>query len=309
MTSNQNIAVVGAGAMGAIYASKFYDMDPGCVTLVAGGERYERLMESGLIVNNKTYRIPVVRPEEDFGPSDFILVAVKHHQLPDAIVDLRNQVGEHSHILSVMNGIDSEEQIGAAYGIDKLVYAIAIGIDAVREGNEITYTSSGRIIFGEKENKSLSERVQRIQAILDSADIAHETPEDMVRMLWWKFMVNVGLNPLTAILRGTYGIFQKSQHARDLLVAAMEEVVTLAKAVGVNLNIQDIDDWFPVMAQMSPAGKTSMLQDVEACRKTEVEMFAGRMMELGKIHDISTPINDMMFKLIRVLEETYFDVE
>jgi len=305
MSPIRNIAIVGAGAMGAIYASKFHDADPGCTVLVASGKRYENLKENGLIVNDKPYRLQVVRPEEKTGPSDLILVAVKNHQLAEAIEGLRNQVGRDSIILSVMNGIDSEEQIGAVCGADKVVYAMAAGIDAEREGNRVRYTTSGRIVFGEKVNRTLSERVKRLQALFDHAGINHHTPEDMIRMLWWKFMVNVGMNQVSAILRGTYGIFQTSPTARELMVAAMREVVALAGPASVNLTGKDIEDWFPVMATMSPDGKTSMLQDIEAKRKTEVEMFAGRVIELGKKHGVPTPLNDAMFKIIRAMEETY----
>jgi len=305
MTRIEKIAIIGAGAMGGIYASKFYDMNPDSVVLVADGHRYERLRTNGLVVNQKIYPIPVVRPDQETPPSDLVLIAVKHHHLPAAIEQIRNRVGKDTMILSVMNGIDSEAQIGAVYGMERVVYAMAAGIDAVREGDAITYSTSGKIVFGEKDNESLSQRVRAIQSLLDAAGIAHNTPRDMVRMLWWKFMVNVGMNQVSAVLRGPYGIFNRSVHAKGLMVGAMKEVVTLAKAVGVNLTERDIDEWFPVMATMSAEGKTSMLQDVEARRKTEVEMFAGRVIALGRSHGIPTPINDTLFQLIRAIEECY----
>jgi len=120
----ERILVIGAGAMGAVYASKFYDMDKGCISLMAGGRRCARLREKGLFVNGKHYAIPVFSSEEKMPSSDLILVAVKNHHLPEAILDIRNAVGEGTHILSVMNGIDSEKQIGAVYGMDKVLYAV-----------------------------------------------------------------------------------------------------------------------------------------------------------------------------------------
>lgn len=301
----QSVAVIGAGAMGAVYASQFYDMDPECISLVAGGERKARLEADGLTVNGKTYRISVVSPDDRTPRFDFILVAVKHYQLDSAIEDLRNRVGENTSILSVMNGIDSEERIGAVYGMPRVVYAIAAGIDAVRDAGGVTVTTRGKILFGERENRSLSERVRRIQRIFDQAGIVHETPEDMIRMLWWKFMVNVGMNQVSAVVRGTYGIFQRSRHASEMMVSGMKEVVALAKAAGVNLSEKDIDDWFSIMSGMSAKGKTSMLQDVEAERKTEVEMFAGRVIKLGKRHGVPTPFNEFIYPMIRATEATY----
>ena len=119
MSSIERVSVIGAGAMGAFYASKFFDMDGNCISLIARGERADRLMEQGLIVNNKHYSVPVVRPEDKSPPSDLIIIAVKHHHLPEAIQDMKSRIGERSLILSVMNGIESEEQIGGVYGMDK----------------------------------------------------------------------------------------------------------------------------------------------------------------------------------------------
>jgi 2-dehydropantoate 2-reductase len=301
-SSSSSICILGAGAMGAYYASRFYDMDPKCIRLIAGDDRYERLRKEGLIINGKHYNIPVVTPEKT-GPSDLVLVAVKHHQLPGAIADMRNAVGEKTCILSVMNGIQSEEQIGEAYGMPKVLYAVAVGIDAVRNGNVVTCTSQGKLLFGEAENPDLSERVKALKALFTRAGIINETPVDMIRTLWWKFMVNVGVNQVSAILDAPYGVFQRSQAARDLTEDAMDEVIAIAQVKGTRLSKKDVEDFLPFLQKMSPVGKTSMVQDVEAGRKTEVEMFAGRVVEMGRELNIPTPVNRTLLKLIQVIEE------
>ena len=303
MSSIERVSVIGAGAMGAFYASKFFDMDRSCISLIARGERADRLMEQGLIVNNKHYSVPVVRPEDKAPPSDLIIVAVKHHHLPEAIQDVKNRIGESSLILSVMNGIESEEQIGAVYGMDKVLYAVAVGIDAVRQGNSITYTKEGKLFFGEAKNLVLSERVKRVKSLFDLAGIVHETPDDMIRILWWKFMINVGMNQVSAILCAPYSVFQASQEARELMESAMREVITIAKVAKVYLSEADIENWYSFLSGLSPQGKTSTVQDVEAKRKTEVEMFAGKVIELGKTYGIPTPVNQTLFRLIKVLEQ------
>ncbi len=301
-SSLNRICIVGAGAMGAVYASRFFDMDPECVFLLAGGERYTRLKDEGLTVNGRHYALPVSRPEET-APSDLVLVAVKHHHLPRAISDMRHAVGEKTCLLSVMNGIQSEEQMAEVYGAGKTLYAVAVGIDAVRRGNLVTCTSQGKLLFGEAENSVLSERVKALQALFTKAGIVNETPVDMIRALWWKFMVNVGMNQVSAILDAPYGVFQKSQAAREVAQEAMNEVVAIAQAKGIQLSKKDAEDFMPFLHKMSPDGKTSMAQDVEAQRKTEVEMFAGRVVEMGRELNIPTPVNQMLLKLIQVIEE------
>ena len=71
---------------------------------------------------------------------------------------------------------------------------------------------------------------------------------------------------------------------------------------GINLSGEDIEKFYKVLLDISPQGKTSMLQDIEAGRKTEVEMFAGKVIELGKQIDIPTPINQQLFDLIKKME-------
>ncbi len=299
------IVVIGAGAMGSYYASKFYEMDKNCISLVATGDRYDRLREKGLIVNEKHYFFNVIRPEEKATPSDFIIVAVKHHHLEEAIRDISNRVGENTLILSIMNGIESEEQIGAVYGTDKVLYAVAVGIDAVRQENRITFSQQGKLFFGEAKNHHITEHVKRVQSLFDRAGINYETPEDMIRILWWKFMINVGINQASAALGAPYSVFHNSQEARELMESAMREVITIAKAEGIHLFEEDIENWNSFLSTLSPQGKTSMLQDVEAKRKTEVEMFAGKVIELGKKHGIPTPINQTLYRLIKVIEGIY----
>ena len=305
MSSIERISVIGAGAMGATFACRFFDMDKNCIFLLAEADRYDRLREKGLIVNNRHYSLPLIKPEDKTSPSDLIIVAVKHHHLQKAIQDMGNIVGEKSLILSVMNGIDSEERIGNVYGMDKVLYSIAIDIDAVREENRITYTRPGRLFFGEAKNQILTERVKHVQSLFDRAGIAYETPEDMVRMLWWKFMINVGINQASALLRAPYGVFQTIQEARELMESAMRETMSIAKAARVNLYEEDMDNWYSVLSGLSPHGKTSMLQDIEAKRKTEVEMFAGKVIELGMKYGIPTPVNLTIYRSIKVMER-YF---
>ncbi len=299
----KTVSIFGAGAMGASYAAILYDMDRESVHFVAGGNRYEQLRRKGIIVNGVHYTIPVVTPDEQNTPGDdLVIVAVKYHHLPQTIEDMKNRIAENTIIISVMNGIDSEEQIGAAFGMKRVLYAIAVGIDAVRQENSVIYSTQGKIYFGEPKNVILSERVKRLKSFFDRVGIFYEIPEDMIRIVWWKFMVNVGVNQASAALNATYGDFQTSPEARNLMEAAMKEVIQIAKAEGIQLSEDDIAKWYQVLSGLSPSGKTSMLQDVEAGRKTEVEMFAGKVLELGRKHTIPTPVNEMLFKTIREIE-------
>jgi 2-dehydropantoate 2-reductase len=302
MEAVRHVAILGAGAIGASLAASFCDAAGFSTVLVARDERAERLSRDGLVINGRAYHIPVIDPTGSNPTADLALVAVKHHHLPEAVHDLKPVVGERTTILSFMNGLDSEEILGAVYGRDRVLYGVSVGIDAVRQGNRVTYTTPGKHLFGEATNVPVSERVRRVQAAFERAGIVYETPPHMLRVMWWKFMVNVGVNPPSAVLRAPYGVFQSSAEAQALMESLMREVVALAQAEGVHLTDGDIADWYSILQTLSPEGKTSMLQDVEAGRKTEIEMLAGKVMELGRKHGIPTPANEVMLRLIHVLE-------
>jgi 2-dehydropantoate 2-reductase len=304
-TSIETVSIIGAGALGAVYGAMLYDADPQGVCFVAEGMRAQRLRREGVVVNDKPYLIPVVGPEDLGTPSDLVVVAVKYQHLDTAVRDLKNRVGAGTLILSVMNGVESEERIGGVYGMDKVLYCVSVGIDALREGNHVIYTTQGKLFIGEAVNAVLTERVRRVHALLERAGIVYETPPDMLRILWWKYMINVGINQVSAVLRAPYAEFQAEGEARELMTAAMREVVRLAEKTGIDLSEADIGGFDPYLMRLNPKGKTSMLQDVEAGRKTEVEMFAGRVIELGKRHGVPTPVNRSLFDQIRKIESEY----
>jgi 2-dehydropantoate 2-reductase len=298
----RKITILGAGAMGAAYAAIFSDAEDFTVCFVAEGKRHETLKRDGVMVNDKHYYVPVVRPDAAAAPADLILVALKHHDLAGALQQINGFVGDRTVILSVMNGLQSEEMIGAVYGMEKLVYAIAVGIDAVREGNRFTYANRGRIVFGPTP-QTHGDRVERLGEALTRAGIPNQVPDDIRRAMWWKFMINVGINQASAVLRATYRLFQESPDAKALMEMLMAEVVALAPKAGVDLSDRDMQEWNRVLAGLGPQGKTSMLQDIEAGRKTEVEIFAGKVVALGERYQVPTPVNAAVLHMIKVIEK------
>jgi 2-dehydropantoate 2-reductase len=298
----RKISIIGAGAMGSAYAAIFSDAKDFAVSFVARDDRYQRLKQNKLTVNGKQYVVPVVHPDERTVPPHLIIVALKHHHLRAALQDIKPLVGDNTIILSVMNGLESEKMIGSVCGMDKMVYAIAVGIDAVQEGNRFTFTSPGKIIFGEGPHADRSNRLDRLQEALNRASIPNNVSTDIMRVMWWKFMINVGINQASAVLRAPYGIFQSSPDARALTNALMQEVITLAHKINIGLSQKDMDEWRSILPTLSPTGKTSMLQDIEAGRKTEVEIFAGKMVSMGEKYQVPTPVNETIFQIIKVIE-------
>jgi 2-dehydropantoate 2-reductase len=288
--------------MGAAYAAMFTDAVGFSVSFVARGKRYEHLKNTTLCVNDRLYPVSAVHPDKAPEAADLILVALKHHHLAGAVGDIAALAGKDTTILSVMNGLESEETIGAVCGMDKLVYAIAVGIDAVREEGRFTYANPGKIIFGPVTDDDDGRHLDRIREALTRAGIPNEVPPDIMRAMWWKFMINVGVNQASAVLRAPYGVFQASADARALMRSLMTEVVVLAEKAGIDLKEEDIDEWERILASLSPTGKTSMLQDVEAGRKTEVEIFAGKVVSLAAAYGLTAPVNETVRRIIAVIQ-------
>ncbi len=305
MNTGNSVAIIGAGALGSYYASKFSGLDQIQLSLIAGGEHYDRLTSEGVTVNGQNFRPKVIKPEESSSP-DLIIVAVKHHHLDQAIEDIKNHVGKKTQVLSAMNGIDSEERLAAVYGWDNVLFGSALGIDALRhDNNEVTYTREGVLYVGEARYRPGSRRVEEVFKLLDAAGIPIDVPEDMMRLLWWKFMINVGINQVSAVLKAPYGVFQQSVEARELMRSAMNEVLALAKVQEINIREDDLDEWETVLQSLSPQGQTSMCQDVVAHRRTEVDMLAGKVVELGRELGVETPVNLNLLRFLKVMEHHY----
>jgi 2-dehydropantoate 2-reductase len=305
MQEIKKIYLCGLGAVGCSYASVLERWRPGCVGIIADQERIERYSRDGVTVNGTVVPFSYIRPDEKRSPADLILIAVKRGQLLEAVTGIRNFVCARTVILSLLNGVDSEEVIGQEYGNEKLLYSFVVGTDASREGSEIRYSKLGTIVFGERINLTHSDRVTAVRELFDLSGIPYRIPENMIRELWWKFMMNVGINQTSAVMRVPYRIYQTTEEARQAMRLACMEVVRLSEKLDIGLTEKDVEEYFAIVNGLMPEGKTSMLQDVEACRKTEVEAFAGTVIDLGRRHGVPTPINNMLYAMIRAMERNY----
>ncbi|MFL0250004.1 ketopantoate reductase family protein [Clostridium neuense] len=297
----ENVALIGMGAVGCAFGRNFYDFNSDKFKVIAKGERKERYEKNGFIINGKKYKFACVNPDENREPFDLVIVAVKGTELGNSLEDIKNFVGKDTIILSLLNGISSEEIIGKKYGMDKLLYSFCI-IEATRLGNEVHVSDRYRIVFGEKENKVYSEKVQAVKEFFERAGVAYEIPENMLHSQWSKFMFNVGINTSSSVLKADYGVFQRSKEARELMLSLMREVVEVSKKAKVNLNEEDIQNWCRILDTCEPEGKTSMCQDILSGRKTEVDMFSKTVCDLGERYGVATPVNKTFLNIIKVME-------
>jgi len=209
-------------------------------------------------------------------------------------------VGPNTILISLMNGIISEEILGKAFPNAIILPAMIDKVDAVREAGNVRFSLPGIIHFGHENSDHPA--IKLVSNLFNEAGIGYHVSEDLDRDMWWKFMINVGINQVSAILQAPYQLFQTEEIPNTLADAAMHEVIALAQAEGINLNTDDVMEWKKVLMSLHPAMKTSMCQDMEAKRKTEVEAFAGVVIERAKKAGIKTPTNEILFALIRSME-------
>lgn len=302
MRNIEQVALIGMGAIGAFVAPKLQETLGGAnFRLIANGERKERLEEQGVVINDNQYYFPVETSRQEH-PADLIIFAVKITALDQAIKDVKGQVGKDTIFMSLLNGVDSEERIQKAYPDNKVLYSV-IRVPSLHDGNKISYPEGkGCISFGERDQEELSEEGQAVKKLFDQSQISYKLPKDMMHDMWFKFMTNVSENQSSAILRVPYGIWQINKEANRLREEAAREVIQIAQKKGINLTEQDLEEHKDYLLQLPFEGKPSTCQDIEAKRKTEVEMFAGSVIRMGQELSVPTPYNQMFYDCIKALE-------
>lgn len=301
MKEIKKVILCGLGAIGTIYADKLEKFDAENFKVLVDEARIERYKTNPIKFNGRQLNFDYILPSQEGFKADLIILATKFAGLKDAIKNIKNFVKEDTVILSLLNGVTSENIIADVYGKDKMLYSYFIGHSSVRCGNSVTHDDVNTIVFGAENN--LGENVVAVKNFFDKVGINYKIPDDIKRSMWLKFMLNVSANQPTAILRMTFGDMFENTHFMKFAENIMREVQSVAKAEGVLNTETMVDEALKHLKTMTPDGKTSMLQDVEAGRKTEVDMFAGTVVELGKKHGISTPYNKILREMIGIIEE------
>ena len=296
-----NISLIGLGAIGASYAALLNVCSQVKLTVILDAHRLKSYADQPFTVNGVVQNFHYLSADAKTEPADLVLVAVKYNALPDAIANLKHHVGENTVIMSLLNGIDSEEILGAAFGMDKMLYSLCIGIDAQRADRTVSYGSVGKILFNEK-NGECSPRVQKIAETFTAAGVPFENPIDMYKQLWYKFMINVCANQTTAILGANYRHIN-TPDGHTIMEMVADEVRSVAAKKGVSLTDDDYKSWLNILNTMIPENKTSMHQDMDACRRTEVDMLAGVIRKIGSELGVPTPHNDMLYHMIKLKEQ------
>lgn len=302
------VTLIGLGAMGVFFAPRISEKLGSGFRIMADGARKDRLEQKGVTVNGINYRFPIITPDAEDGPSDLIIIAVKGYDLPKALEDIKNQVGPDTIILSVLNGVESEEQTAARYGMEHVLYSYMRISVVMKDGKTEFDPHKGLIHFGDSKNdpENLSENVLAVKELFDICDIDYRIDNDMLKGIWFKFMCNVAENMTCAMFGVPFGAFQKSDDANFIRRAAMWEVIHIANRLGVDIGQNEIDRQEHTLGRIPYNNKPSTLQDLEAGKHTEVDMFAGTVVRLGKELGVATPVCEIFYHGLHIIEDRMF---
>ena len=284
----KNILLSGLGAIGTIYAVKFFEYKSCNFKVLLDENRRLRYMKEKRFFNGKQFDFDYIVPSDESFKADLVIIATKHTGLKEALNNMKNFVTKDTIFISLLNGIESEDEISAFYGKENVLYSYFIGHTSTMIKNNVVFDGYGRIVFGDLENNQNSENVIRVKELFENAKIDYENPKDIHYARFLKFMFNVGLNQTSAILQAPFFIFQ---------------VQAIAKAQNVNNTDKMLTECLELVQTMLPNCKTSMLHDVENKRKTEVEIFGKSIIRQGKKFNVPTPYNEIVSEIIEAIDE------
>lgn len=298
MKKIEKVALLGAGAVGAYFIWGLTEKLGENFCVVAKEERKNRLEQDGMIINQKQYDLNVKTPEEA-GIQDLILVSCKQDALQGMLPDIKKMVGEGTLVLSLLNGVSSEEIIGNEIGMEHMAYAV-MRIASVRDGNRIIFSEENiaGIYVGEKVFKEPTERMKALEDLFKDTGIRYNFVEDIILDMWMKYASNVAQNLPQAILSVGFQAYKDSEHVHFIAKQLWKEVAAVANAKGIPLT-----DRFLLFQGVKPEARFSTLQDLDAGRHTEIEMLAGEMIRMGEEYGVPVPYCEYTYHLIKALEE------
>lgn len=293
-----SVALIGAGAIGAYFISGLQEKLGRNFRVVAEGERAERLRRDGLVINGNRYELNVVSPKEAHG-ADLLLVATKYAGLPGALPEIRAVCDDHTIVMSLLNGIDSEEIIGTVVDPSQIVYSL-MRIASHRVGDSVNFDPerTDGLYLGEKGSPKESERIRAIEELCEEGGLRYHFVEDIIADQWAKYTLNISYNLPQAVLGVGYASYFDSEHVMFISKKLEEEVRTVADAYGIRFRPLE-----NTRERYLPSVQFSTLQDLNARRHTEIDMFCGVLMKKAAEKGVPVPYAEYTWHLIKALEE------
>lgn len=298
------IAVIGAGAMGCLYAGilsrscdvRLYDAIPAVVDAVnAGGVTV--CEPDGTEVR---YRVPAFLAGTAPDRFDLAILFVKDLFSRTALETNRALIGPDTLLLSLQNGMGNEEIMRDFASPDRILLGTTKHNCVTRKPGVIYHSGAGITHIGSPVGNRAA--AQTVAALFDGCGLEADVCDSVRHLLWEKLFVNMTINPLTALLGAPIGVLATDPELRALSRSLIDEAVAVAAADGEQF---DADSVFSALMQTASAlstGKASMCQDLERKHRTEIDFINGAVARLGRKYGVPSPCHDVIVRLIHAKE-------
>jgi 2-dehydropantoate 2-reductase len=300
------IAVLGAGAMGSVVGGHLAAAGKDVTLVDVSRETVEAIRRDGLRLEEKdgtarTIRASATVDPSEVGPVDLLIVFVKCYHTEAAVRGAAPLIGPGTAILSLQNGWGNAPRIAEIAGRERVLAGVTYHSATVLGPGRVLHAGKGPTVFGELDG-AMTDRVGRIRDALAAAGLEVRPTAEVLREIWSKLALNCCTLPTTALLRFLAGQLMEHEGTVSLMQGILDEVVKVANAQGIALDQGERWETISGLLRRAAGAKSSMLQDVEAGRRTEIDVVNGAAVDAGKRLGIPTPYNEAMVWLVRSLE-------
>ena len=301
------IAVMGAGGLGGNYGARLQAAGND-VCYIARGANLAGLREGGLTVASEALgdiRLEAVQASDDpgaIGPVDVVLFTTKLYGLEAAAEAAEPLLGPQTAVISLLNGIDSEDRMIPILGRAHVVGGVADTTAHLLAPGRVRHVSGPqRIAIGEMDGR-MTPRLDAFREAAEAAGIECVVSDDIRRLLWGKFVMLAGVGGVSALARVPVGGVRDEAELRALADVAMAEIVAVGTAEGIDLD-GALEVGAAFIANAAWDLDPSLLVDLNHGRRMEVEWFSGGILRLGRLHGIATPIHQTIWAALKPYAE------
>lgn len=292
-------AVIGVGGVGGYFGGRLAHAGED-VVFIARGEQLAALKNSGLRVDsiNGDFAVRAVNATNDpskAGTVDVIILGVKAWQVTEASKSALPMAGPNTYILPLQNGVEATDEAAAVFGSERVLAGLCRISSFIAGPGHIKHTAlEGMIAFNERNGQS-SARVEELRKTLEGAGIKVDVPSNIDAALWTKFLFIAPLGGVGAVARAPIGITRQLPQTRELLLGALVEIQSVARARGVALSETAAHDMLATLDQLPSEAASSMHRDIVAGRPSELEYQNGAVVRIGRQCDVATPVNEFLY--------------
>jgi 2-dehydropantoate 2-reductase len=298
------IAIMGTGGQGGFFGSLLNHAGHN-VTLIARGRNLEAIQKNGLTFKSKVYGDKIIQVKatneiENIGIVDLVVFCVKNYDLQAAVEQIKPVIGPETIVLTVQNGVEAPYRVGDVIGAEHVIAGASRISSHLETPGEVIHHAGKSFFFGEVSG-GLSPRVNMLEKLLNKAGFEAIASEDIQHMLWRKLSTNSSFGVM-CLLRASIGTVRSYRETWGLMRDVMLETASVGKAEGITITEDEVDETLENLSKIPPSTKPSMLVDLEAGRRIELDTFNGAVVRFGRKHGVDTPFNYFIYSALKPYE-------